>query len=434
MKTTYKDPVLNVDTYGTVFMYATHRETTTTPRHIIRMSEPVRPDLLQKALELALERFPQMAVGLTRGETAYSYHHLDKPPVVLPFDNQLTPHWIGSADTNGYLFLCGYNRNSIILEYQHCTCDGHGFDQFIRSVLFEYLTLCGHPVENDGSIRTRDTEFDPRECEDAFPLLNDVPRSGANHNEDVPAFHIPAQNCGADDNELVTEIVFPFSEMKAFTKKHGGTPLTFIMTALSFAINKTYHADKPIIAEVPMDLRQLVPSDTTHFFVSLLDLRFPTEYFDLPFDEACRRCTEYFSTQRAPEHSAWWAKNNGDTVFAMHQSDMPIDEKEQTMRKRATTFIRRHSFVLTNIGSFNIPESMQPYVLDYGAILPCSCQPLAILVSSYKGYLKINLAQRDRSMNLVRNLLDTLASTGVQASTYSYPFHTTMYDGKHLDR
>lgn len=436
MKTVCKDPVLNVDTYGNIFMYATHRDLTTSPRHIIRMSEPVRPDILQKALESTLTRFPQMAVGLTRGDSAYSYHYVNKPPVVLPFDNHLSPYWMGSADTNGYLFLCGYTRNTIILEYHHCTCDGHGFDQFIRCVLFEYLTLCGYPVENDGTIRTPETAFDPCECEDGFPLLENVPRSGKAHHDDVPVFHMPEYDSRTDANELVTEISFPFAQMKAFTKKNGGTPLTFTMTALSRAIAETYFKDgkrQTISAEVPMDLRSLVPSQTTHFFVSLLDLPFFEEYFDLSFAEACRKCTEYFSTQRTLEHSAWWAKNNGDNVYGMHTADMTIEEKEQTMRKRARDYIRRDSFILTNIGAFSIPKSMQPYVVDYAAILPCAYQPFGVLMTSYNGYLKIVLAQRDRSMKLVRNLLNTLAEVGVHASTYSYPFHTTRYDGRYLE-
>lgn len=434
MKTICNDPVLNVDTYGNIFMYATHRDLTTSPRHIIRMSEPVHPELLQRALELALIRFPQMAVGLTRGDTAYSYHYIDKPPVVLPFTNQLSPYWIGSADTNGYLFTCGYNRSTIILEYQHCTCDGHGFDQFIRCVLFEYLTLCGKPVQNDGTIRTRETSFDARECEDGFPLLEEIERSDANHHPDIPSFHMPEYDSTTDANELVTEIAFPFAQLKAFTKKNGGTPMTYVMTAVSKAMLRTYDVNDAIVAEIPMDLRNEVPSPTTHFFVSLLDLPFYKEYFDLPFAEACRRCTEYFATQRELSHSAWWAKRNGDAVFAIHNADMPIAEKEQAMRKRARDYIRRDSFILTNIGAFQLPESMKPYVLDYAAILPCAYQPFGVLVSSYNGYLKISLAQRDFNMGLVRNLLDILAQTGVQASTYSYPFHTTRYDGRYLDK
>ena len=433
-QTVCKDPILNVDTYGNIFMYATHRDLTTSPRHIIRMSQPIQPELLQQAVELALIRFPQMAVGLTRGKTEYSYRYIEKPPVVLPFDNHISPYWIGSADNNGYLFVCGYCRNTIIMEYQHCIADGHGFDEFIRCVLFEYLTLCGHDIENDGSIRTRETEFDPTECEDGYELLNHVIRSDKNHQKDIPSFHIKGLNGDSEANELVTEITFPFAQLKSFTKTNGGTPMTFVMTALSRAMYKTYKPKEAIVAEIPMDLRPLVPSNTTHFFVSLLDLPFLPEYQNMSFADACRNCAEYFSTQRELKHSAWWAKMNGDTVFSIHNTAMPISEKETVMRKRARNYIHRDSFILTNIGSFHLPESMQKYVLDYAAILPCASQPFGVLVSSYQGNLKISLAQRDCNMHLVRNLLNELAGTGVHASTYSYPFHTTRYDGRYLDK
>ena len=435
MMTTTKDPVLNVDTYGNIFMYASHRDLTTSPRHIIRMRDPVDPELLQIALTLAIRRFPQMSVGLTRGETAYSYHYNTLPPVVLPFEDHLSPYWMGSEDTNGYLFLCGYHENTIILEYHHCTADGRGFDQFIRCVLFEYLRLCGCPVENDGSIRTCETIFQPEECEDGFPLLEDVERSGDNHHDDVPVFHIPELDSRTDANEIVTEFSFPFADMKAFLKKNGGSPLTYVMTAVSHAMAATYFKNgerQTIAAEVPMDLRSLVPSETTHFFVSLLDLPFFAEYFDLSFAQACRKCSEYFETQRTLEHSAWWAKANGDNVYALHTSDLPIEEKEEQMRQRARNYIRRDTFILTNIGGFNIPDSMKPYVLDYAAILPSAFQPFGVLVSSYNGILKITLAQRDHSMALKQNLLDVLASTGVTAQTKTYPFHTTRYDGRYL--
>ena len=55
--------LLDVDSYGCIFMYATHCDLTTAPRHIIRMSEPVRPEELREALKIALLRFPQMGPG-----------------------------------------------------------------------------------------------------------------------------------------------------------------------------------------------------------------------------------------------------------------------------------------------------------------------------------------------------------------------------------
>ncbi|MBS7224651.1 MAG: hypothetical protein KH050_04825 [Clostridiaceae bacterium] len=89
--------LLDVDSYGCLFMYATHQDLTTAPRHIIRMTEPVDPELLREALKIALLRFPQMGLGLVRGRTQYQYRLITEPPVVLPFED-ISPYYIGSED------------------------------------------------------------------------------------------------------------------------------------------------------------------------------------------------------------------------------------------------------------------------------------------------------------------------------------------------
>ena len=51
----YRDALLNVDSYGAIFMYATHKDLTTAPRHIVRMTEPVDPRVLLAAVRTALD-------------------------------------------------------------------------------------------------------------------------------------------------------------------------------------------------------------------------------------------------------------------------------------------------------------------------------------------------------------------------------------------
>lgn len=427
--------LLDVDSYGPVFMYATNQDLTTAPRHIIRMTEPVDPELLREALKITLLRFPQMGLGLTRGTTQYRYRLLSEPPVVLPFDD-ISPYYIGSKDTNGYLFCCGYRENTIYLEYQHCTSDGRGFNEFIKCVLFYYLKLRGYAIENDGSIRTLETDFRPEEKEDGFAKLHQVEQSDENHVPDVPAFHLPEYDGMEDENELTTEITLPFSQLRRYLKQNDITPLTFIMTAVCHAMYRTYYEGtdrkEAIVAEIPTDLRTYLPSPTVRFFVALLDLPFHYEYFSLPFADACRKLNEFFDTQRALPHAAYWASKNANRVSTGHKSDMPIDEKEKMMREQARAYIRRDSFILTNIGPFQLPISMERHVADYGAILPCAHQPFGILVSSYRDTLKIALSQRDPRPDLVRNLVAVLEEVGFRAYTTSYIFHPTRYDGKYL--
>lgn len=427
--------LLQTDSYGCIFMYATHKDLTTAPRHLIRMSEPVDPRVLLLAVRTALDRYPQFALGLKRGNTQYSYCLLKKPPVVLPMDD-ISPYYIGSDDTNGYLFLCGYKENTIYLEYQHCTSDGRGFDQFIRTILFYYLRGMGYDVKNDGTIRTLDTPFVMQDCEDGYLRLRGMPQSDAAHHDDVPCFHMPEYDSAKDDNELTTELTLSLPNVLHYTKQNGVTPLTFLMTAISMGMYRTYYEGtdrkEPIIAEVPMDLRAYVKTSTTRFFVSLLDLPFFGEYFQLSFPEACQACKAYFDTQRSLPHAVYWALKNARRVSKAHKSDLPIDEKEQMMRQQARDYIRRDSFILTNIGAFKVPDCMAQYITDYAAILPCAFQPFGILVSSYRDTLKVSISQRDFNYHLVENIRTVLREIGFDTTALPYTFHVTRYDGQHL--
>ena len=78
----YRDALLNVDSYGAIFMYATHKDLTTAPRHIVRMTEPVDPRVLLAAVRTALDRYPQFGLGLVRGEKQYRYR-IQRLPVPL---------------------------------------------------------------------------------------------------------------------------------------------------------------------------------------------------------------------------------------------------------------------------------------------------------------------------------------------------------------
>lgn len=147
------DPRLRTDSYAKIFLYNTHETVACVPRHTIRMKDRVRPDKLREAVEQALLRFPHMMLSVERTETGFRYRTNVRPAVVLPFDGVSTRYTIGSADTNGYLFLVGYHEDTIYMEYQHSISDGRGFEEFIRCVLFQYLKNCGCLVENDGTVR-----------------------------------------------------------------------------------------------------------------------------------------------------------------------------------------------------------------------------------------------------------------------------------------
>ena len=142
---------------------------------------------------------------------------------------------IGSADTNGYLFLVGYHEDTIYMEYQHSISDGRGFEEFIRCVLFQYLKNCGCPVENDGTVRAMDTRWTPEESADGYEQLADRDVS-PEHLEKAGGVHAPAVQWEADAGEVVSEITFPFSQLHDYAKSIGVSPLSVLAPLMMKAL------------------------------------------------------------------------------------------------------------------------------------------------------------------------------------------------------
>ena len=382
---TMNDPLLRTDSYAKIFLYNTHETVACVPRHTIRMRDKVRPDKLREAVEQALLRFPHMMLTAEPTETAFRYRRNVQPAVVLPFDGVSTRYTIGSKDTNGYLFLVGYHDKTIYMEYQHSISDGRGFEEFIRCVLFQYLKNCGFPVENDGSVRGMDTRWSPEESANGYEQLADREFSPDGIWKKPEAVHAPEVQWGADGSEVVTEVTFPFSQLHDYAKSIGVSPLSVLAPLMMKAFDDKFGGtDKPVIAEIPVDLRPLLPTLTTRYFICFIDLPYFPEY---------------------------------------------LAEKMHAAQKVTTDFVLEDSFIITNVGRFALPESCRPYVLDYGAILPCAVQPFALLISSYGDKMKLSVAQRDHDMQVVEDLCAGLRQLGIQPETLSYPFVVTRYNG-----
>lgn len=425
-------PVLQTDRYAKIFLYTTQNDVACVPRHTIHMKDKVLPKKLQEAVKTALMRFPHMMLGIEAKETRYEYRILNADPVVLPFDGERLRYSIGSKDTNGYMFLVGYQGNKIYMEYQHSISDGRGFEEFIKCVLYHYLKLCGCPVENDGTIRATDSAYVIEESEDAYRKLDGMTPSSDGIYKKTEALHADALQWQDDAPEIVTEITFTFHQLRDVYKKYQVTPLSILAPVFSRAFfNKFDKGEgKPVISQIPVDLRQFVPSMTTRYFICFIDLPYEAEWNQLPLPEVFHKTKDFLDTQMQEEQLLFRAKQASDTCRTLHESEIPLAEKEQKARKATRDFVLTDSFLVTNVGRFDLPACMQPYVTGYGAVLPCGAQPFALLISSYDGMMRVSIAQRDHNLSVVCEVVRLLESLGIDAKMESYPYYVTRYSGK----
>ncbi|MGN1129274.1 MAG: MFS transporter, partial [Candidatus Flemingiibacterium sp.] len=114
--------------------------------------EEIDPELLQKALERALEVFPAFAVRLRRG---LFWYYLDAnretPRVTKESDYPCAP--IGKGRDKGFLFRVTYYGKRINLEMFHALSDGMGAAQFLHVIVCYYFNLRDGEVMPEEYIR-----------------------------------------------------------------------------------------------------------------------------------------------------------------------------------------------------------------------------------------------------------------------------------------
>jgi hypothetical protein len=109
------------------------------------MRAPVIARLLQQALDRVLPRFPAMAVRLRKG---FFWYYLERNPRALSIqkDEGHPCMPFRFRENNGFLLRVLYDERRISAEFFHSLADGAGALVFLKTLVGEYLRLCGVPM------------------------------------------------------------------------------------------------------------------------------------------------------------------------------------------------------------------------------------------------------------------------------------------------
>ena len=129
----------------------------------VSLTEQIRGDLLQQAVDKALKRLPYYGSTFVRRKGLYYYADNDLPVLVAKSEK---PRVIGGEITNYHMLDVTYWGNKISFAMFHGLCDGLGFNRWIEAVLYHYVCLKDGKVYNDEGIYTDRVPYDPAERAD----------------------------------------------------------------------------------------------------------------------------------------------------------------------------------------------------------------------------------------------------------------------------
>ena len=129
----------------------------------VTLSEKIRGELLQQAVDKALKRLPYYRSTFVRKRGLYYYADNDLPFLAA---ESKTPRVIGGALTNYHMLDVTYWEDKISFAMFHGLCDGLGLNRFIEAVLYHYVCLKDQKAYSDEGIYTEKIPYDPAERAD----------------------------------------------------------------------------------------------------------------------------------------------------------------------------------------------------------------------------------------------------------------------------
>ena len=256
-------------------LYGANKEFFSTFRLAIRMKDTVDYELLSRAVEKAMVRYPYFCVSPELEDENLVLRHNDRPIPVFSDDRAVT---LGSEESRGHLISFGCKDKTVFIDCSHYIADGMGIDPLMKSLLYLYVT---EKYGDDGlaSDRIRMPDSPIGDSEHAYPFPDTameadefciLPKEGDEaYGLDPDAF---------DANGLYAyHLHIPQKEMMAKASSSDGSPVSFISVLLYRALHRLdCEIDKPVVAHVQHQYRAVVRAPMSHHsLVSYIPVTMP---------------------------------------------------------------------------------------------------------------------------------------------------------------
>ncbi|MCX7657413.1 MAG: hypothetical protein N2Z57_01925 [Oscillospiraceae bacterium] len=341
-----------------------------------RLKEDISPALLQKAVEQALDETPSFKVRLRKGLFWYYFEQNPLPPVVE--EEHFYPcRKIDKGTNNGYLFYVIYFGKYIHIEYFHALCDGTGAAAFLSKVVARYLLLA-HPEELPGDLEIAASGVShSAQTEDSFLRVARKNEVKAKNEIRKKAFN-PASILTQNGEIKVIKGIMPLSQVKAFAKSKNATITEALAAVLIYSIYMESFRFEPsnrsIEVCVPVNLRKFFPSETMRNFFATIYAGANFYERELSFDEVL----EKVKSDMAQELSA--EKIYPKVMFYVGAQKnialrfVPLFLKNLVLRISFAKGEQTQSTVLSNLGQFNVPKELEPYIERFEFLLSPTLQ------------------------------------------------------------
>ncbi|MCI7596866.1 MAG: alcohol acetyltransferase [Lachnospiraceae bacterium] len=412
-----------LDLSAIVYPTLQRRDFSSVFRLSVLLKEDIQPEVLQKAVDMTLPRFPTYKVAMRKGLFWRYLEPNNRPGPFVQEDVRNFCMPMPFKTNNRHLIRVYYHGKRISLEAHHSLGDGTGGMHLLHTITANYLRLLGHEIANQYFVLDIHKEADPQELEDAYLRYSNAKVRPPRPME--RAYRVRGTKEPFYTFHVIDGIMSVSAVMKVASHYHC-TITEYLNSVLLYALLQKQQQDKPIKERpvkiaMPVNLRRFFSSKTLRNFITMIYPSIDPRLGDYTFEEIIRQVHHYMRYYINEKFLRGDITTNAATQRNPFIRVVPLFIKDFVVK----TFYRRvqdrnSSAGLTNMGALKVPEGMAPFIerFDIYMGIPFSSRTNCAIVS-FQDTLTINFGSCIHESDVERFFFSKLVEDGIPVTIES---------------
>lgn len=412
-----------LDLSAIVYPTLQRRDFSSVYRESVVLKEPIKPAILQQAVDIAMSRFPTYKTAIHKG-LFWRYlepNHRPGPFVQKDIRNFCMPMPFKAG--NRYLLRIYYHDCRIALEAHHCLGDGTGGMYVLQTITAVYLRLLGHSVSNGFFVMDVTQPPHPEELEDAYMRYANANVCPARPGEKT--YRVRGTKEPFYTFNVIAGIL-SVKEVMSVAKKYHATITEYLNSVLLYALLQKQQSEwhlrlRPVKIAMPVNLRRFFPSRTLRNFITMVFPSIDPRLGDYTFEEIVSHVHNYMRYYINEKFLKGDITTNANTQRNAIIRIIPLFIKDFVVRQFYMHVQDKNSSAgLTNMGALQVPEDMKPYIERFDIYMgqPFSSRTNCAIVS-YEDTLTVNFASSIIESDVERLFFKKLIEDGIHVKIES---------------
>ncbi len=385
----------SIDTVGNLFPAVQGEDNSSFFRIATVLKEPVDSDIFQKAVNSVYQRFSFFFVRLRRG-VFWNYLEESKDLCVVEQEKDLpcAPIITEKGKSNLVRFL--YFQNRITIEVSHIITDGSGCLEMVKAILYSYFLMKNGQFDDEGKVLSLDEIPTIKDYESSFSRYGTGIKQKTKKIRSKKSYRIRGVSLHERGSHVVTGLA-SIERIKAASKKYNTTITGFLCAVLMFSIYSSrikYEKNKkPLVIAVPVNLRNLFPSNTLKNFFAVPNIHYTftqTTTFDEVITSINEQMKNLFSKESLQSEIDRYLSFGGSSVASV----VPLSLKDIFIKLGFSLFGEaKKTLTLTNMGAVALPSKMIDEIEHFEVVLyPTKLSPMNGAIVSFQDKMAISFS------------------------------------------